>query len=278
MLKGLELVARRVWRILRGLLPLGSLLLVAAMITSCDSAKSRAKAEAIRSDAHLRALATRQALEIEATAVAIEVHEDLETQPERIQNREIRERWLNFILIGVLIGLVVLGALWIAGEIKVRRTRALNAAQSYQPDPRTGALPVVRVDHAPSRVARLAHEAAPLIRMLKPEYVPGPLQYATTLMDLDTGTQTRLLRVVDGQGRLHVWQETHLAPPGQHALAHHTRRVVTVGHAVASMKQRHTAAGEIAQAVPQVGHMPAFEPSHRPEDGDAVCIRLDGYQ
>ena len=278
MLKGLAPVARRVWRILRSLLPLGSLLLVAAMITSCDSAKSRAKAEAIRSDAHMRALATRQALEIEATAMAIEAHEDLETQPERIQNRKIRERWLNFILIGVLTCLTVLGTLWIASEIKVRRTRALKAAQSYQPDPRTGALPVVRVDHLPSRVARLAHEAAPLIRTLKPDYVPGPLQYATTLMDLDTGTQIRLLRVVDEQGRLHVWQETHLAPPGQHALAHHTRRVVTVGHAVASMKQRHTAAGEIAQAVPQVGHMPAFEPSHRSDDGDAVCIRLDGYR
>lgn len=277
MLKGLEPVARRVWRVLRSLLPLGSLLLVAAMITSCDSAKSRAKADAIRSDAQVRAQATRQVLELEATAMAIEAHEDLETQPERIQNRKMRERWLNFILIGVLICLVVLGALWIAGEIKVRRTRTLNAAQSYQPDPRTGALPVVRVDHLPSRAARLAHEAAPLIRILKPDFMPGPLQYATMIMDLDTGTQLQIQRVIDSHGRLHVWQETRLAPPGQHALAHHTRRVVTVGHAVASMKQRHTAAGEIAQAVPQVGHMPAFEPSHRSE-GDAVCIRLDGYR
>ena len=161
MLKGLEPVVRRVWRVLRSLLPLGYLLLVAAVSTGCDSAKSRAEAEAIRSDAHMRAVATQQALEIEATAMAIEAHEDLETQPERIRNRKMRERWLNFILIGGLICLTVLGALWVAGEIKVRRTRTLNAAQSYQPDPRTGALPVVRVDHVPSRAARLAHEAAP---------------------------------------------------------------------------------------------------------------------
>jgi hypothetical protein len=278
MRKGLTPVVRGVWRVLRNILPFGFLLLLAAAITGCDSAEERAKAEAIRIEAHTQAMATQQALDIEATATAIETYEDLETRPERIQNRKTREWWLNLILIGLLTSLAVLGVVWAAAEIKARTTRALNAAQSYRPDPRTGTLPVVRVDHVPGRAARLAHEVAPLIRIFKPDYLPAPLQYMTTLTDLDAGTQVRILRVVDSQGRLHVWQETHLAPPGQQALVHHTRRVVTTANAVAGMNQRHAAAGEIAQAVPQVGHMPAFEPSYRSTVDDATLIQLDSRQ
>lgn len=272
-----QTLVRRAWRVLRNMLPFGFLLLVAISITGCDSAKSRAEAEAIRSEAYLRAVATQQALEIEATVAAIKAREDLAMQPDRIRNLKTRERSLNFLLILVLASLTTLGVLLAGGEIKARRIKALNSAQSYRPDPRTGALPVVRVDHAPSRAAHLAHGSAPLIRILRPDYRPEPLHYATMLMDLDSGTQVRLRRVVDERGRLHVWQETHLAPPGQQALVHHTRRVVTVGHAVSKMNQRHVAAGEIAQAVPQVGHMPAFEPSHSGGDG-ADYIQLGSYQ
>ncbi len=269
---------RRVWYIVRNMLLLGFLLLVATGLTGCDSAKNRAEAEAIRSEAQMQAMATRQALQIEATAAAIEAYEDLEMQPQRIQNQRTREHWLNLALVAVLISLAVIGVVWAAGEVRARLARTLNAAQSYQPDPRTGALPVVRVEHAPGRAARLAHEAAPLIRILRSDYLPAPLQYSTTLIDLDSGTQIRLLQVVDAQGRLHVWQENQIAPPVQQALVHHTRRVGTMGHAIAKMKQRHASAGEITQAMLQVGHVPASEPGHS-SDGDSINqIRVGDYR
>lgn len=252
------------------------LLLLLALLTGCETARSRAEAEAIRTDAHMRAVATQQALDIQATATAIQVDEDLETQPERIRNREAREWWLNVILIGLVLSLAALATGWLAGELKARLTKALNEARSYWPDPQTGALPVVRVDYVPGWTARLVHEAAPLIQLVRPGFVPKPLQYATMLVDLDAGAQLRVCRVIDEQGRLHVWQEAHLAPPGQHALAHHTRRVVALGNAIAGMNQRHMAAGDIAQAVPQVGHMPVFEPNYASDSGDMGHIHLGG--
>ena len=276
MMQGSEYVTRSPQRPMCRILVCSFLLLVlAGAITGCDSAKGRAEADAIRSDARMRAIATHQALDIQATVTAIEAQEDLGTQPERIRNRESREWWFTLIMIAFAACLAALGVGLVAGTVKAHNTKALNEARTYRPDPQTGTLPVVRIEHVPRRTARLAYEMAPLIRLIEPSYLPKPLQYATMLVDLDTGAQVRIRQVIDEQGRLHIWQETHLAPPGQHALAHHTRRVVALGNAIASMKQKHGAAGEIAHAVPQVGHIPTFQPSYGSENGDGGLVQIE---